>query len=336
MTTEQIRPALKGMPCQGSGSGTCVPSAVPALADILDRFEREAGKGVCDTGRYRCRYYVWGEGPPLLFIPGLSDDAHSFVQVMVHLTERFRCIAYDLPAGGTDGARLSRYTHVDLVADVFALLDHLGIGQNYVFGSSFGGTIALGALRARPERLPRAMLQGSFARRPLTRLENLAVRFIRHWPGTMRHLPLRKAALRRANYPFFADRRPELWDYFLERANIQPIAAVAHRALMVHRLDLRSILPEIRQPVLLVGGDRDRVIARACEEELLQGLPNVRRVELFNCGHNPLFTHPEVLAALIRQFFTPPGQETDGSPFPPCHGATCPGTFPGEPGREGP
>src|SRR5262249_41525720 len=137
------------------------------------------------------------------------------------------------------------------------------------------------------------------------------------------------------NYPFFADRRPELWEYFLERSNVHPVAAVAHRALIVHHLDLRSILPEIHQPVLLVGGDRDLVIARACEAELLHGLPNVRRIELFNCGHNPLFTHPEVLAQLIRQFFTPPCPERDCSPFPQGTATACPGTSAAGACREG-
>jgi 3-oxoadipate enol-lactonase len=320
MATDQARSAPTRILCPGSESGT--RPAPLLLADILERFAQEAQQGVCDTGRYRCPYYVWGQGPPLLFIPGLSDDARSFVQVMVHLAERFRCIAYDLPAGRLDGARLSRYAHADLVADVFCVLDHLGVRQSYVFGSSFGGTIALEALRARPGRLPRAMLQGSFARRPLTWAEYVAVRLIRRWPGSMRHVPLRQAALHRANYPFFADRQPELWEYFLERSNVHPIAAVAHRALIVHGLDLRPVLPHIRQPVLLVGGDRDPVIARVYEEELVQGLPNVRRIELFNCGHNPLFTHPEVLAELVRQFFTPPCPGADGSPVPGCTATT--------------
>src|SRR5262249_2455297 len=112
---------------------------------------------------------------------------------------------------------------------------------------------------------------------------------------------------RRSDYPLFADRPPELWEFFLTRSNAHSIAAVAHRAMMVHRLDLRPILPAIRQPVLLVGGDRDPVVSRACEDELGAALPNARRVELMHCGHNPLFTHPEVLAELARQVLTPPG-----------------------------
>jgi pimeloyl-ACP methyl ester carboxylesterase len=336
MAADQFRPARKENPCQDRELDNGIPTAAPLLSEILERFTREAEKGYCDTSRYRCPYYVWGQGPPLLLIPGLADDARSFVQVMVHLAEQFRCIAYDLPAGRSDGASLSRYTHAGLVADLFALLDHVGARQSYLFGSSFGGTIALAALHAQPDRLPRAVLQGSFARRRLTWAEHFAVRLVRRWPGTMRHLPLREAALRRINYPFFADRRPELWDYFLERANVQPIAAVAHRALLVHRLDLRPLLPSIRQPVLLVGGDRDRVIARACEEELREGLPNVRRIELFNCGHNPLFTHPELLAELIRRFFTPPCPESQCSPFPQCARADGAASPSPAPCREGP
>src|SRR2546430_1148345 len=126
----------------------------------LTRLAREARRGVCDTGRYRCPYYVWGHGPNLLFIPGLCDDALSFVMSMPLLRERFRCIAYDLPAGQGDGARLGAYRHADYVADAFALLDHLGADESFVFGSSFGATIALAAMHAEPERFPKAVLQG--------------------------------------------------------------------------------------------------------------------------------------------------------------------------------
>jgi pimeloyl-ACP methyl ester carboxylesterase len=58
--------------------------------------------------------------------------------------------------------------------------------------------------------------------------------------------------------------------------------------------------------VLLVGGDRDPVVARCCEEELLAGLPNAGRVELAGCGHVPQFTHPEALAQVTRRFLMPP------------------------------
>jgi pimeloyl-ACP methyl ester carboxylesterase len=310
MSLGQSVPVTGGPACPEVCPSACAPAPL-SLGEILERFDREAVHGVCDTGRYRCPYFTWGEGPPVLFIPGLADDARSCVQVIARLAAHFRCIAFDLPAGGADGARLARHTHTDLVADVFALLDHLGLRQSYLFGSSFGSTIALAALRARPERLPRAVLQGGFAHRPLSVAERLMARLVRFWPGSLRSLPVREATLRRENAAHFATLPPEVWDYFLTRSSAHPLAAVAHRALMIHGLDLRATLPEIRQPVLLVCGDNDPLVSRACEEVLLRGLPNARRVELLSCGHNPLFTHPEALAELLRRFLTPPGEVVD-------------------------
>ncbi len=74
------------------------------LDEALERWQREAEVGVCDTGRYRGRFFAWGRGQPLVFIHGMSDRARSFVPLTAHLTDSFRCIAYDLPTGKNDGA----------------------------------------------------------------------------------------------------------------------------------------------------------------------------------------------------------------------------------------
>ena len=273
--------------------------------DALRRLACAGREGVCDTGRYRCRYYVWGEGPPLVFVPGLSDDRLSFVLPITLLSEHFRCVAYDLPTGQADGARLSAYRHDDYAADLLALLDHLDIDRGYLFGSSFGSTIVLRLLHDQPQRVARAVLQGGFAHRRLAWAEILLASLARYWPGPMRRLPFREAVLRQSHQAAFAERAPEWWDYFLTRWGVTPMAAVAHRALVLKRLDLRPLLPAIRQPVLLVCGDRDPLVNRGCERELLDGLPNATRVELTGCGHLPMFTHPEVLAEVVYRFLTP-------------------------------
>lgn len=78
--------------------------------------------------------------------------------------------------------------------------------------------------------------------------------------------------------------------------------AVARRALILDQTDLRPLLPTIRRHVLLVCGDRDGLVGKECEQELLAGLPSVARAELENCGHVPQFSHPEVLAELVGQY----------------------------------
>src|SRR5436305_126344 len=118
--------ACEQQTCTLSCSASCgrhAPGERFSLASILDRFAREAREGVCDTGGYRCRTFTWGEGPPLLFVPGLMDSSRSFVLPAALLSRSFRCIAYDLPTG-REGADLRRLTHADLVHDLFAVLDH--------------------------------------------------------------------------------------------------------------------------------------------------------------------------------------------------------------------
>lgn len=276
----------------------CLPAL--SLPEALERFRNEAIPGECNTGRYRCNYYSWGDGPPLVFVPGLCDGAMSFVMPIALLSEHFSCIAYDLPAG----AELKQYRHADYVADLAALLDHLRIAECTLFGFSFGSTITLEALRRWPKRFPRAILQGGFARRPLGPGEVLLASLARYWPWPLGNLPLRVKVLEYAHRAPFRAAPPECWTYFVERQGTAPMSAVARRALVLHQLDLRRLLPAIQQPIMMICGEYDHLVDKNCEQALLEGLPHVERVELAGCGHMPQFSHPAAMAEATRGFLS--------------------------------
>jgi pimeloyl-ACP methyl ester carboxylesterase len=297
-----------GQPCGLPCADACAlqqPTAPLVLDEALERFRREAERGTCDTGRYRMPYYSWGEGPPLVFVHGVSDSSRAFLLPIARLSAHFRCVAYDLPAGKADGARLRDCTHADLVHDFWALLDHLGLRQSYVFGSSFGSTVALAALHEQPQRLPRAILQGGLAHRPLRPRERLIARLAQWLPGPMARVPFREKMLRKTAFPAFADRPAAVWRYYLDCCGAPPIRSLGHQVSLLDRLDLRPLLPAIRQPVLLVCGEHDRVVPPAYSDVLLEGLPNAGRVVIEGCGHVPSYSHPEALAEVVRRFLTP-------------------------------
>ncbi len=275
------------------------------LDEVWQKFLIEADCRELDTGNYRCPYYVWGSGPPLIFIHGMADDSLSFLMPISQLAENFQCIAYDLPAGGKDKARLGRYRHSYYVEDLLALVDHLGLRSPFLFGSSFGSTIALQALHSFPDRFPRAVLQGGFAQRPLAPAEIIIAKLARYWPGRLKNLPFRKQILEHVHLDAFAAREPAIWNFYQERTCFPPIAAVARRALIISPLDLRHLLPQIRQPNLLVCGDHDPLVGKECEEILLENLPNAERILFENCGHLPYFTHPELLAEVVTRYLKP-------------------------------
>ncbi|MGL4554456.1 MAG: alpha/beta fold hydrolase [Gemmataceae bacterium] len=275
------------------------------LAATVARFDREARPGVCRTPRYRMNYYTWGHGPPLVFIHGAADVGRSFLFTIARLMHSFTCVAYDLPGRAGDRSALWRYRHDDLVTDLFALLDHLQLPRAYVLGSSFGGTVALRALARAPERLPRGILQGALVHRPLRRAEWWLTWLARLLPGRTAGMPRREKVLRAVHGGPFAGRGEEWWRAFVEWTGEARVAALGHQGQMLHRLDLRPELASVRQPVLLVAGDRDPVAPVAHAQMVRQGLPSGGLAILEGCGHVPAYTHPELFAEVIRDFLTP-------------------------------
>lgn len=248
------------------------------------------------------RVATWGEGPPLVIIHGLSDAVRGFAMVMHRLAPHFTCIAYELPNGLDDDANLASYRHRDYAADLFALLDHLKLDRVAVLGSSFGTTVALSAMAAAPHRFTRCVLKGGFACRPLKWYERFGARQGRFWEGRLCELPFREFAMRRADPATWDGCSPHARELFLRCNGQTPIRAACRRALTLDTLDLRPLLPAIRTPVLLIGGDRDRIVPWGREAVLANHLPDVRRVEFAACGHYPQYTHPGATAAAVAEF----------------------------------
>lgn len=272
----------------------------------LAAFRREAVPGTLDTGRYRMRYFTWGEGPPLVFVHGMADIARSFAMVMQPLVNRFTCIAYELPNGVNDGSALGRYRLADYAADLVALLDHLDLDRVAVLGSSFGSIITLTALTRTPQRFTKAILQGGFARRPLGRAEFRLAQLGRFWPWWFGDWPvIRRTVMGRLDRPAFATAPPAVYEFFLANSERTPCRAAARRSLTIARTDLRSVLPGIRTPILMIGGDRDAIVPRIYEQEVEAGLPDVRRVEFAPCGHYPQYIHPGPMAGAIDRYLLP-------------------------------
>ena len=83
--------------------------------------------------------------------------------------------------------------------------------------------------------------------------------------------------------------------------------APRHEALLagmalLDSVDLRSLVPRIAQPTLLVAGRNDRVTPLAAAQWLEQALPDARLVEVPRAGHAPMVSHHAEVAAAIHSF----------------------------------
>ena len=273
------------------------------LRTARGRYAAEAVPGTVHTGRYRMRYTDWGRGPAVVSVHGLCDEPLSFCMLFAELVDRgFRVIAYDLPNGADDDARLALYRHDHYADDLLALLDHLTLDRADVLGTSFGSTVALRALARNPGRFRRGVLQGGFAHRPIVAVERGLSHLGGYWRWRMSQLPLRRRVMERIESGQFVGCPPEVYAFLQECSGKTPIRAAARRAITLSKLDLRPQLPHIPHPVLMIGGDRDGIVHRWCEADVERGLPDVRRVEFSPCGHYPQYTMPGPYAEEVAKF----------------------------------
>ena len=104
-------------------------------------------------------YEVRGSGPLLLIIPGGPQDAGVFAELSERLADRYTVVAYD-PRGNSrstfDGA-IAPLLMDEQADDAARLIEALGGGPAYVFGTSGGAQIGLN-LAARHPGLVRALV----------------------------------------------------------------------------------------------------------------------------------------------------------------------------------
>ena len=97
-------------------------------------------------------YDLQGSGPPLLCLPGLTRTMADFDYVLPHLPARV--IRMDYRGRGQSGwSGAATYTVLQEAQDALALLDHLGVAQAAILGTSRGGLIGVLLAHLAPGRL---------------------------------------------------------------------------------------------------------------------------------------------------------------------------------------
>lgn len=66
--------------------------------------------------------------------------------------------------------------------------------------------------------------------------------------------------------------------------------------------DLRGELPGVRQPTLVVAGERDKLTPPAASRYLAQTMPSARVVEVKGAAHAPFLSHPEIFVEHVKSF----------------------------------
>lgn len=108
----------------------------------------------------RIEYFTRGDGPAIVFAHGWGVNANLWRRVVDRLSDRFRCIALDLPFGAHrvplgEHADLSPQGCGRLIGDILEALD---VRDATLVGNDSGGAYSQIAVSQRPDRVGRLVL----------------------------------------------------------------------------------------------------------------------------------------------------------------------------------
>ncbi|HEV7774513.1 MAG TPA: alpha/beta fold hydrolase [Conexibacter sp.] len=260
-----------------------------------------------------------GRGDPIVLLHGWSDSADTWRCVLARLgRQERRAIAVDMPGFGTadhlqDGPMLPQLDEFGAAALAYAgggakRNGRRKASRGIVVGNSLGGCVALRLAGREPERVGRVVAlapAGLDMARWLALIEHDHVlRALVQMPVPLPTRVVQNAVARAYRSLAFAD--PQAVEPGIVRAfaKYHPDRAALARMLASGR----RLLPELHDPfdfdaihcqVLLVWGDRDRLVFHRGAKRLLAAVEGSRLELLERCGHSPQIEYPERVVELL-------------------------------------
>jgi pimeloyl-ACP methyl ester carboxylesterase len=267
----------------------------------------EVDRPLPDGGRLTLRGELAGQGPPVVLLHGLSATRRYVVQGSRALVRRgYRLIAYDARGHGAS-SRAPSYSYPELIEDLEAVLDQLGLERVALVGSSMGAATAMAFTLRHPERTA-ALVQ-------ITPAYNGAARTGNVEDGAWEAMA---GGLERGGVDAFVDiAQPagtgEDWKEIAREAIRQRMERHEHPLEVARALrqiprsvawDGLEALQRMEAPVLIVASrdEMDRLHPLAIAQEYARLLPNAELV-VEDEGKSPLAWQGARLSNAIADFF---------------------------------
>lgn len=265
-----------------------------------------------EVGGARIHYRVQGEGPAAILVHGLLGHSFSWRRNAAALASQFRVYMPDLPGLGYSEVPASY--RADFAGGARFLCDFAGaVGEDQfaLCGHSYGGAIALLCAARCPERVRRLALvcpANPFSRHGRWQIRIVASRLGPAVSAAI-HRNARLVARLLLRYRLYG--RPELLDAETIAGYLEPMSGpdslrvVRRMAVAWDMAQVRAALSSVICPVLLVWGERDRVVPVSSAAPLAEALRAPLEV-LRGYGHMVTEEAPAEVNALLLRFLAAP------------------------------
>ena len=264
------------------------------------------------------------DGPTILLVHGLGGSHLNWDLLAPLLTPHGRVYAVDLPGFGRSEPGQRKASVQANVAVVKRFIDEVAGTPVVLVGNSMGGMISILVAGERPDAVSSLVLLDPAVPGPRRALDPLvALMFVIYaipFVGERFLAKRRTSTSARARVietlklcgvdpdavpPMVIDRSITLLD---ERADVEGmdkaflVAARSLLKLLVDPRRYRKAMASIRLPVLLVHGDRDRLVPVAAARDIARRHPSWRYLEMAGVGHVPQLQVPAELASAMVEW----------------------------------
>jgi pimeloyl-ACP methyl ester carboxylesterase len=223
-------------------------------------------------------YEVYGDGEPLVLIPGFAAGAWIWFKQIDPLAKKFRVITFDPRGIGKSSFKGEAITMQLLANDTAALLQALGIEQAHILGVSFGGFVAQDFALAYPgatRSLSLCCTSFGGPKHVAPSLDTLTA--VLSTDGFNTEARIRRN-LMPAFSPDFVLSHPNEVDEVIKLRLENPIVEEAYRAQLAAGLGFNAELRvgAIKAPTLVLSGDADAIVPAQNSRNLAEQIPGAR------------------------------------------------------------
>jgi pimeloyl-ACP methyl ester carboxylesterase len=237
---------------------------------------------------------------PVLLLHGLGADGASWaLQFPALAAGGFRPLAVDMPGFGQSAALPGGWSLRAAARAVMQGLQSRGIPRVDVVGISMGGAVAQLIALEDADRVGKLVLVNTFAclrPRGISETAYLLRRFV---VANLRGVQRQAGAVAWRVFP--DPEQQVLRDILMQKilAADPQVYRAAMRALAW--FDSRPRLAAIRQPTLIITGEKDTTVPRTVQTELL-AIPNARQIIIPGANHAVIADQPERFNQALLQF----------------------------------
>jgi pimeloyl-ACP methyl ester carboxylesterase len=234
----------------------------------------------------------------ILFHHGIGASAAIWAGWFPTLADAHRLVSFDMRGYGRSHIPAMDFAwSLDLmVEDLFAVADAAGLPRFHLVGESIGGTVALAAALAQPQRIATLTVSnGAHLGASIQRVEA--------W-----RRQLDEGGVKAWSDAFLRDRfhddtlSPEQRAWFAAQQEKWPRDSILNALRVLIGTDLSSRLKDIAQPTLLLHPDGSPFIPVPVMAELHRLLPDAELNVIGHSRHGLPYSHATLCASLLRAF----------------------------------